>query len=77
MDVGRGGVDVVMAHERLDHGQVDARLGQGCAEAVPEGMGVPSGDPGFGAVVAENSPQPGGREGLAPVRPLGDNEQRG
>ncbi len=74
MDVGRGGVDVVMAHERLDHGEVDARLGQRGAEAVAQRMGVPGGDAGLGTVVAEHGPQPRRGERLATMRTLGDDE---
>jgi len=31
VDVSGGGIDVVVAHQRLQHGQVDAGLGQGGA----------------------------------------------
>jgi hypothetical protein len=34
MDVGRGGVDVVVAHERLDHGKINPRFGERGPEAV-------------------------------------------
>ena len=76
VDVGRGRVHVVMAHQRLDHGQVHACLSQGRAKTVPEGVGVPGGDTGFGPVVAENRPQAGRGQWLTPTRAFGHDEQR-
>jgi hypothetical protein len=75
VDVSGGRVDVVVAHQLLDHGQVDPRFRQGGAEAVPQSVGVPGGDACLGAVVAEHGPQPCGAERLATVGALGDDEQ--
>ena len=38
MDVGGGGIDPVVAHQRLQHRQVDAGLGQRGAEGMPQGV---------------------------------------
>ena len=46
MDIGGRGIDVVMAHQRLDHRQVDPGLGQRGAERMPQRMRMPGRDTG-------------------------------
>jgi len=43
MDVGGGRVDVFMAHQRLQHGQVDPRLGQRGPNVWRNACGCPAG----------------------------------
>ena len=76
MDVGGGGVDVVVAHQRLQHRQVHAGLGQRGAEGVPQRVRMTRRHPGLVPVIAEDRAQPGRRQRLAPMRALGHQEQR-
>src|SRR5450756_1421000 len=68
VDVSGDGVDVLVAHQRLDDGKVDAGLGQRGTEGVAQRVGVSGRDPGSFPVIAEDGAQPGRAERLAAVR---------
>src|SRR6266511_3317794 len=55
MDVGHRGIDVIVAHQRLEHGKVHSGFGQGSAEGMAECMRMAGWHTGASAVVAENS----------------------
>ena len=65
-----------MAEQSLHHREVDAGLGQGGAEGVPQRVRVPGGDPGDLAVIAEDAAQPGLRQRLPAVGPLATMNMR-
>lgn len=66
-----------VAGQGLHHREVDASFRQGGAERVPQRVGVPGGNAGDLAVVAEDPPQPGLGHRLAAVRALGHDEHAG
>ncbi len=53
MDIGRGGIHVVMAHKRLEDGEVYAGFGQGRAEGMAERVRMTSLHTGPNAVIAK------------------------
>jgi len=65
-----------MPHQRLDHRQVQAGLGQGGPEGVPQRVWVRRGHPGPLPVIPEDRAQSGRRQRLAPVRALGHHADR-
>ena len=75
MNVSGGRVDMGVAEQSLHYCEVDAGLGQGSAEGVPECMGVTAGHAGGDPVVTKDRAQARWREGLAPGRTLGHHEQ--
>lgn len=70
MDIGQRGVDVIVPHQRLQHRQIDPRLGQRGAERVPQRMRIAGRHPGPHAVIAEHRPQPCAVNGPPRVGPL-------
>jgi hypothetical protein len=54
MDVARCGVDVGVPQQIPHHREVDAGLGKGGAERMPQRVRVPADDPGDPSVVAED-----------------------
>lgn len=75
MDITGGGVDMGVTEQCLHHRQIDPGLGQCGAERMPQRVRVPSGDTGQLPVIAEDRPQPGRGQRLAPVRAFGHQKQ--
>src|SRR5450759_3291275 len=69
VDVSGDGIDVLVAHQRLDDGKVDAGLGQRGAEGVAQRVGVSGRDPGSFPVIAEDGAQPGRTPPHLPLSP--------
>jgi hypothetical protein len=77
MDVGGGGIDPVVTHQCLQYREVNAGLGQGCAEGMPQCVWMTGRHPSDDPVIPEHGPQPGRRQRLPTARTLGHQEQCG
>jgi hypothetical protein len=68
---------MVVAHQSLDHRQVDPGLGQRRAERVPQRVWVSGAHAAAFAVIPEDRAQPGRRQRLSAMRAFRHDEQGG
>src|SRR5439155_23890483 len=66
---------MLVAHQRLQHSEIDSGFGKRRTEGVTESMRVPGWNRRPLPVVPEDGAQPGRRQWLTTMAPLGDHEE--